>query len=264
MLVYLIVLGLYLKYFFREPFFPQKKLRSRPNIVVSLTTSPDRLKNLNFSTLPEGTRIVLNLPLLFKNKFSYDPLEVEKIQNNGVYINWCTHDLGPQLKLLGLFSKGHFISQIKCSDILVVIDDDTLYDPKLVMEYFVFFSKVSEPTIASGKIDLIYGNVIQPGYHSFALQAKHIDCSKFLQLNKQFAIKECKTHDDFVFSAIFKKLHFKQKKIDVIEPLQLPTGFGSDALFWQQPSHIKHLKCSNVLLSYSESSSSSSSSNELI
>ena len=258
-MLFLIVLVLYIKYFLRKPFFPKIVLKPINNVVVSLTTSPERLKHLNFSFLDLKTRIILNLPLLFRGTTKYDANDVDAIKkkNPNLIVNWIQNDLGPQTKLLGLFATGSFIKDISCNDVIVVIDDDTLYDPKILEKYASYIFNVSRPTVLSGKLETIYGHIIQPGYHSYALKAMHIDCKKFLDLNNMYAVKECKLHDDFVFSAIFKHLNFKQEKINLIEPLQLPVGFGSDALFWQQPSHIKHKKCSNLLdkMNYDSSSS---------
>lgn len=236
-------MALYLKYLIKRPFFDFRPLQVQSNVVISLTTSPMRLPQINFNSWPKETRIILNLPLKYRNNESYK-LTANVIRPN-IYINWLPYDVGPQLKLLGLFFHGNFIPQIRCSDIIVVIDDDTIYANNLLDEYVKAFQEHKEPLVASGKIENIYGNIIQPGYHSYALRARDLDTQKCLEIINLYNIGACKRHDDFLFSQVFK--NFTAFKINVVEPLQLPFGFGSDALFVETPSHIKHKECSDII-----------------
>jgi hypothetical protein len=110
-------------------------------MVVSLTTSPKRIKNIKpvIESMMRQTlspdRIYINLPHVFKRDGStFDDIP-EFLKNNGrVYINRCD-DVGPATKVLGC------VNLEKDDTIILSIDDDIYYPDNLLEYYMEYFNK---------------------------------------------------------------------------------------------------------------------------
>ena len=95
-------------------------------IIVSLTTTPDRMPYLNIvieSLLSQTTKpdkIVLNIPYISRNNKKYS---MPTITDNRIFINRC-EDLGPITKLLPTLNL-----DIYPNSIIVTVDDDTYLHP---------------------------------------------------------------------------------------------------------------------------------------
>jgi len=107
----------------------------KSKVIVSLTTIPRRIANieltirslLNQSVKPD--KIILNIPYTY-HRFPNEEIIIPESLLQLVTINRCDNDYGPATKLLGLVN----VSEIKDNDIVIVCDDDRIYDIDFVSE----------------------------------------------------------------------------------------------------------------------------------
>ena len=117
-------------------------------IYVSLTTIPQRLKNLNQSieSLLKQTRkpdkIFINIPLKYR-RFSntIEDKQIPKFDNSIVEITRC-EDCGPGTKLLGSLDK------LKKNSLIILADDDHSYEDYMIEK----FIGIRGPTTYPNKI----------------------------------------------------------------------------------------------------------------
>jgi hypothetical protein len=89
-----------------QRFCPQKELDAIADpVVLSLTTSPERLKYVGFVLslldLTYVTRIEISLPRRFgRTNAEYGPIPSDLSRNDKVFICWQDDDWGPIMKLL--------------------------------------------------------------------------------------------------------------------------------------------------------------------
>ena len=106
-------------------------------IYVSITTIPQRIKNLNKSvkSLLNQTRkpdkIFINIPFKYK-RFSEAIVDnqIPKFDNNVVEITRC-EDYGPGTKLLGSLNK------LQKDSLLILADDDHTYEDYMIEKFFL-------------------------------------------------------------------------------------------------------------------------------
>jgi hypothetical protein len=111
------------------------------NIVVSMTTIPERIKNktidktlnslLKQTIIPDI--IYINVPKVSKKKIEYPIDELESIvikyyPNLNVKINIVEKDLGPITKVIPI------LPFIKDTDIVILVDDDMDYIPEMISQ----------------------------------------------------------------------------------------------------------------------------------
>lgn len=134
-------------------------------IIVSLTTIPPRFKYL-FITIDsilnqtiKPDKIVINIPEKYNN-FSYDSLP--NISSDIVIIHRQTKDYGPATKLLGLYSLDLY-DNMNNEDIIIVIDDDRVYNNKLIENMLDYHSKYKNEvlTVAGWEIEMLTNNLIK-------------------------------------------------------------------------------------------------------
>lgn len=124
---------------------------STPRVVVSLTTSPQRIgyikpvidAMMNQTRKPD--RIYLNLPKLFlRNNTSFkDPLPDFITNNPIVYVNFC-EDIGPATKIIPtIYLENHPETKI------LSIDDDIYYPPTLI-EHYLKYSEFFDDCVITG------------------------------------------------------------------------------------------------------------------
>ena len=109
-------------------------------IYVSLSTIPQRLKNLNKSveSLLKQTRkpdkIFINIPFKYKRfKETIEDSQIPKFNNSVVEIVRC-EDCGPGTKLLGSLSK------LEKNSLVILADDDHAYEDYMIEKFFHFYS----------------------------------------------------------------------------------------------------------------------------
>lgn len=246
---------IYYKDYLRDLSFPIYSssvivLDKRPRLVVSLTTSPRRIKHIQpvIDSIMKQTikpdRIYLNLPNVFKrdNSVFQKPLP-EFITNNPlVYVNWC-EDMGPITKVLPT------IELEKDPETLILsIDDDIYYSPDHI-ELFLAFSKAYPNTCITGTSYMHYDkednqDIQQNNYGLEGIAVELVEGFSGVLYRKEFLenintqwLKEnaCKFGDDFYISNELRrknipiiKIGWRYLPIMKIKPLDY--GLNSDAL----------------------------------
>ena len=189
-------------------------------IYVSLSTIPQRLKNLNQSvqSLLKQTRkpdkIFINIPFKYK-RFSetVENDQIPKFDNNVVEITRC-EDCGPGTKLLGSLNK------LKKDSLVILADDDHSYEDYMIEKFFYFYSK--DPNNAYSFYVHPLGNFgIGQGADGFAINTNCLDgIKKFYD----FVVKDYKElflYDDLWISYF---LHFFRKNKILSLQEHLKTG----------------------------------------
>ena len=142
-------------------------------IYVSISTIPQRIKNLNESvkSLLNQTRkpdkIFINIPFKYR-RFSetIEDKQIPKFDNNFVEITRC-EDSGPGTKLLGSLNK------LEKNSLLILADDDHTYEDYMIEKFFYFYSKA--PNNAYSFYVHPLGNFgIGQGADGFAINTNHL------------------------------------------------------------------------------------------
>ena len=189
-------------------------------IYVSLSTIPQRLKNLNQSvqSLLKQTRkpdkIFINIPFKYK-RFSetVENDQIPKFDNNVVEITRC-EDCGPGTKLLGSLNK------LKKDSLVILADDDHSYEDYMIEKFFYFYSK--DPNNAYSFYVHPLGNFgIGQGADGFAINTNHLEGIKkfYEKIVKDY--KELFLYDDLWISYF---LHFFRKNKILSLQEHLKTG----------------------------------------
>ena len=179
-------------------------------IYVSLSTIPQRLKNLNKSveSLLKQTRkpdkIFINIPLKYK-RFSetIEDSQIPKFNTSDVEITRC-EDCGPGTKLLGSLNK------FKKNSLVILVDDDHAYEDYMIEKFFYFYSKAPDNAYSFYVHPL--GNFgIGQGADGFAINTNHLEGIKsfYDKIIKDY--KELFLHDDLWISYFL--YFFKKNKI---------------------------------------------------
>jgi len=142
-------------------------------IYVSLSTIPQRLKNLNESveSLLKQTRkpdkIFINIPFKYK-RFSetVKDSQIPKFNSSDVEITRC-EDCGPGTKLLGSLGK------IENNSLVILADDDHVYEDYMIEKFFYFYSKASNNAYSFYVYPLENFPVGQ-GADGFAINTNHL------------------------------------------------------------------------------------------
>ena len=143
-------------------------------IYVSLTTIPQRVKNLNKSieSLLKQTqkpdKIFINVPLKYQ-RFSETIKndQIPKFDSNIIEITRCD-DCGPGTKLLGSLNK------LKKNSLIILADDDNSYENYMIEKFYYFYSTAPENSYSFYVHPL--GNFgIGQGADGFAINTNHLD-----------------------------------------------------------------------------------------
>ena len=113
-------------------------------IYVSITTIPQRLKNLNKSVdsllnqTKKPDKIFINIPNKYKRfKEIIKNEEIPKFNDSSVQITRC-EDYGPGTKLLGS------IDEINKDSLVILADDDHIYQDYMIEKFYYYYSKAPE------------------------------------------------------------------------------------------------------------------------
>lgn len=179
-------------------------------IYVSLTTIPQRIKNLSktINSLLAQTKkidkIFINIPLRYlRFKEDIKNQEIPKFDNNKIEIVRC-EDFGPGTKLLGSLKK------IKKNSLVILVDDDNAYANYMVEKFFYFYNKA--PTNAYSFYVHPLGNFgVGQGADGFAINTNYLDgvddfYHKIVKNNNEIFL-----HDDLWISYFLHKI--KKNKI---------------------------------------------------
>jgi len=113
-------------------------------IYVSLSTIPQRLKNLNKSVesllkqVRKPDKIFINIPTKYKRfKEIIENDHIPRFDDPIVEITRC-EDFGPGTKLLGSLNK------FKKDSLIILVDDDHIYENYMIEKFNYFYSKAPE------------------------------------------------------------------------------------------------------------------------
>jgi len=113
-------------------------------IYISLTTIPQRIKNLSKSVesllnqTHKPDKIFINIPSKYKRfKETINNDQIPKFSDTRVEITRC-EDYGPGTKLLGSIEK------IKKNSLIILVDDDHSYEDYMIEKFYYYYSKAPE------------------------------------------------------------------------------------------------------------------------
>jgi len=203
-------------------------------IIISLSTSPNRIyhiehliKTMKNQTI-RPTKIVLNLPYLFKRtKLTYDNIPDFITNDSIIKINRC-EDIGPSTKIIPTIK---FASSPET--IIISIDDDIEYKENMIEILLKYSNQYPNAVITGESIMKLPNNKAQiiEGYSSVLYKRKFIEDFDYNILLKYPIF--CYLADDLIISN-----HLKKKNIDIIvvgndkpyKNVNLDYGNGPDAL----------------------------------
>ena len=143
-------------------------------IYISLTTIPERFKNLNktisslLSQKKKADKIFINIPkeyTRFKEIISNE--QIPKFNSDIVEIIRC-EDYGPGTKILGSLKK------LKKDSLVILVDDDNVYKDYMIEKFFYFHKKA--PNNAYSFYVHPLGNFgVGQGADGFAINTNHLD-----------------------------------------------------------------------------------------
>ena len=142
-------------------------------IYISISTIPQRLKNIEASieSLLKQTlkpdKIFINIPHKYKRfDEAIDDKQIPKFKNKIIEVT-RSEDCGPGTKLLGSIDK------IEKNSLLILADDDHIYEDYMVEKFFYFYSKA--PNNAYSFYVHPLGNFgIGQGADGFAINTNHL------------------------------------------------------------------------------------------
>jgi len=211
-------------------------------IYVSLSTIPQRLKNLNESvkSLLKQTRrpdkIFVNIPFKYK-RFSetIEDNQIPKFDSSVVEITRC-EDCGPGTKLLGSLNK------IEKNSLVILADDDHTYEDYMIEKFFYFYSKAPDNAYSFYVHPL--GNFgIGQGADGFAINTNHLDGIKnfYDKIVKDY--KELFLYDDLWISYFL--YFYKNNKILSLREHLKKNNEGKSLLIYK-----KHIIASGLVETY--------------
>ena len=179
-------------------------------IYVSMSTIPQRINNLNksieslLSQTKKPDKIFINIPLKYR-RFSetINEEQIPKFNNNIVEIT-RGEDFGPGTKLLGSLNK------IKKDSLLILVDDDHMYEDYMIEKFFYFYSKA--PNNAYSFYVHPLGNFgVGQGADGFAINTNYLNGAKVFYDTVVKNYQELFVHDDLWISYFL--FFFKKNKI---------------------------------------------------
>ena len=213
-------------------------------IYVSLSTIPQRLKNLNKSveSLLKQTRkpdkIFINIPFKYK-RFSetIENSQIPKFNTSDVEITRC-EDCGPGTKLLGSLNK------FKKNSLVILVDDDHTYEDYMIEKFFYFYSKAPNNAY-SFYVHPLWNFGIGQGADGFAINTNHLKgIEKFYdEIIKDY--KELFLYDDLWISYFL--YFFKKNKILSLQNYLKKNSDGQPSLIYK-----KHIVAHGIVETYGE------------
>ena len=211
-------------------------------IYVSLSTIPQRLKNLNESikSLLKQThkpdKIFVNIASEYK-RFSetIEDHQIPKFESNIVEITKC-EDCGPGTKLLGSLNK------LEKNSLVILADDDHIYEDYMIEKFFYFYSR--SPNNAYSFYVHPLGNFgIGQGADGFAINTNHLKGIKNFYDKIVRNHKELFLYDDLWISYFL--YFFKKNKILSLQKHLKKDNEGKSSLIYK-----KHIVASGLVETY--------------
>ena len=211
-------------------------------IYVSLSTIPQRLKNLNESikSLLKQThkpdKIFVNIASEYK-RFSetIEDHQIPKFESNIVEITKC-EDCGPGTKLLGSLNK------LEKNSLVILADDDHIYEDYMIEKFFYFYSR--SPNNAYSFYVHPLGNFgIGQGADGFAINTNHLKGIKNFYDKIVRNHKELFLYDDLWISYFL--YFFRKNKILSLQKYLKKDNEGKSSLIYK-----KHIVASGLVETY--------------
>ena len=179
-------------------------------IYVSLSTIPQRVKNINLSVdsllkqTKKPDKIFINIPNKYKrfDEMVHDN-QIPKFSDSRVEVTRC-EDCGPGTKLLGSLDK------LNKNSLLILADDDHIYEDYMIEKFYYFYSKA--PNNAYSFYVHPLGNFgVGQGADGFAINTNHLDGIKIFYDKIVKNYKELFLYDDLWISYFL--YFFRKNKI---------------------------------------------------
>ena len=143
-------------------------------IYVSISTIPERIKNINKSVesllnqARKPDKIFINIPLKYR-RFSevIENKQIPKFSSGEVEITRCD-DCGPGTKLLGSLNK------LEKNSLLILADDDHVYKDYMIEKFFYFYNRAPNNAYSFYVYPLENFPVGQ-GADGFAINTNHLE-----------------------------------------------------------------------------------------
>ena len=199
-------------------------------IYVSLSTIPQRLKNLNQSVesllkqIRKPDKIFINIPFKYKRfEETIEDSQIPKFDNNIVEVTRC-EDCGPGTKLLGSLNK------FEKNSLVILADDDHIYEDYMIEKFFYFYSKA--PNNAYSFYVHPLGNFgIGQGADGFAINTNHLAGIKNFYDKVARDYKELFLYDDLWISYFL--YFFKKNKILSLQKHLKKRSDGKPSLIYK-------------------------------
>lgn len=203
-----------------------EKAKGNIRVYISLTTTPSRLLKLHYQLasldLRFVTKIFITIPSLFKGNQKYK-IPKKLIQRfPKIQFLFASFDLGPSLKIIGALD---YLKSIPNSsrDIVIVMDDDSVYAPSMINSLVYFSLMVPEGVINTSPFmdslqlfglppvkrrylpNLLAVNRVE-GFAGYAFRAGNFDTDIIKGIVRRDLNREltpCFQSDDIVISYIF-------------------------------------------------------------
>lgn len=221
-------------------------------VIVSVTTSPERLKDSLAQALHSVASVAheihLSLPKLYKNKDSYDSADIEALQlqfGSQLKVFHGGVDLGPVMKILPTLRRVllEAAATVRVEDFktyVVSIDDDTVYAPRDIVDIINDPQSANRVTAGYGRSQ---GGIMTPyGLHSIVYGPGVIRADVVETIAQYASLKECKFHDDLAIGNALAR-HGVPIKISQVDYRFLTATVSENALFLSQPSGLLVSPC---------------------
>ena len=211
-------------------------------IYVSISTIPQRIKNLNESVksllnqTKKPDKIFINIP--FKYERFTDVVkddQIPKFDNNIIEITRC-EDCGPATKLLGSLNK------LKKNSLVILADDDHIYENFMIEKFFHFYSKAPNNAY-SFYVHPLGKFGIGQGADGFAINTNHLTGIKKFYDKVVKNYKELFLYDDLWISYFL--YFFKKNKILSLKEYLKKNKNGNP-----YPIYKKHIVASGLVETY--------------
>ena len=211
-------------------------------IYVSISTIPQRIKNLNESVksllnqTKKPDKIFINIP--FKYERFTDTVkddQIPKFDNNLIEITRC-EDCGPATKLLGSLNK------LEKNSLIILVDDDHIYENYMIEKFFYFYSKASNNAY-SFYVHPLGKFGIGQGADGFAINTNHLTGIKKFYDKVVKNYKELFLYDDLWISYFL--YFFKKNKILSLKDYLKISKDGKASLIYK-----KHIIASGLVETY--------------
>ena len=211
-------------------------------IYVSISTIPQRIKNLNESVksllnqTKKPDKIFINIPFKYQRftEIIKDD-QIPKFDSNLIEITRC-EDCGPATKLLGSLNK------LEKNSLVILADDDHIYENYMIEKFFYFYSKAPNNAY-SFYVHPLGKFGIGQGADGFAINTNHLTGIKIFYDKIVKNYKELFLYDDLWISYFL--YFFKKNKILSLKEHLKKNYDGKPALIYK-----KHIVASGLVETY--------------